>query len=140
LYAFKFYKDANTLCVLFNGRYPFTGLGAAHIYRLTKMFHSVFVQRLRVRGRLYRIYKRNIYRDIQYRFGHTHRMFIYTEGLYVRYIRKKRIRIFGYDYKYLVDKCKDIRDVFPLNIYTRRGIRIGGERTYTRIGKTVKYY
>jgi ribosomal protein L6P/L9E len=67
-------------------------------------------------------------------------MTVYTEGIYVKYIRKKRIRLFGYDFQYLSEKSREARDVFPLNVYTRRGIRLGGELSRARIGKVVKYY
>lgn len=68
----------------------------------------MFCARMRVKGRLYRIYKRNGYRDLQYRFGHTHFVSVYIDGFYAKYIRKKKIRIFGYDFYALRDKSSEI--------------------------------
>ena len=136
----KFYNDTKTIFIYFNKTYKFTSLGCAHIYKFIHIFHSMFIKRVRVRGRLYRIYKRNVYRDMMYRFGHTHKVTVYTEGLYTRYIRKKRIRLFGYDFYYLINKTCEIRDWFPINVYTQRGITRGGDRVRAKIGKTIKYY
>ncbi len=93
-----------------------------------------------MRGRLYRIYKRNRYRDLQYRIGFSHRITIYVEGLYLRYIRKKRIRMLGLDASHALAKAREARDAYPVCKYTQRGVRRGGDRTFTRIGKTMKFY
>ena len=44
----------------------------AHFINYLHIFYCVFMIRLRCRGRLYRVYTRNIYRDLQYRFGRAH--------------------------------------------------------------------
>ncbi len=76
-------------------RQKFFGLGLSHITKLLRVFGTMFTVRVRVKGRLYRIYKRTQYRDLQYRFGHTHRVTVYIDGFYAKYIKKKQIRIFG---------------------------------------------
>jgi len=100
----------------------------------------MFVRRLRIRGRLYRIYKRNRYRDLQYRIGFSHKITIYVEGFYLKYIRKKKLRLFGLDFHGILAKSAEARDAFPICKYTQRGVRRGGEPCYSRIGKTMKFY
>lgn len=112
----------------------------ADVKKVVRTFHTFFVVRLRMRGRLYRIYKRNRYRDLQYRIGFSHKITIYIEGFYVRYIRKKKIRLFGYDPFALYAKACEARDAYPVCKYTQRGVRLSGSRTFARIGKTAKYY
>lgn len=95
--SIKFYNDTNSLQVCYNRDFPFFKMGRAFILRFLHIFYTLFYGRLHVYGRLYRIYKRNIYRDLQYRFGHTHFISVYVDGLYLKYVRKKQIRFIGYD-------------------------------------------
>jgi len=136
----SYYVDARAVLVSFNTRLPLYDASLAHVSKLIRVMHTLFMFRLRVIGRLYRIYKRNIYRDLMYRFGHSHKVTLYTPGVYIKYIRKKQLRIIGADYAYLSKLARSARDVFPQNIYTNRGIRLGTERFYAKMGKVLKFY
>lgn len=136
----KYYADIRTLFISFFSGTRFFPAGAATLLKIVRIFHTLFVLRLRVIGRLYRIYKRNIYGDMMYRFGNSHKITVYTAGVYIKFIRKKRIRLIGFDYLFLSKKAREARAVFPQNIYTNRGIRVGTDRFYAKMGKILKFY
>lgn len=140
LFFIKVYEDTNTLCVKYLDRDTLFRCNSTKLIQNLRIFSSMFVCKLRVRGRLFRIYKRNKYRDLCYRFGHGHRVNVLTEGFYTKYVRKKRIRMFGYIYKELLDKLHEAKAWFPLNVYTERGIHIINKRWKTKEGKIAKFY
>lgn len=125
--SIKFYTDVNSLNIVFNKHYPFLKFGVATIYRFLHVFYTLFFGRLHVFGRLYRIYKRNIYRDLQFRFGNAHEISVYVDGIYLKYVRKKQIRFIGYDPILIRLKLNEAALVFPHNIYTERGIYLDNQ-------------
>lgn len=94
-FRIRYFSDVNALCFYTADRFNFFKLGISQIMRIVPIYYGHFVRRLRVKGRLYRIYKRNKYRDFQYRFGYTHKITTPVTGFYARYIRKKNIRVWG---------------------------------------------
>ena len=136
----RYYADVNCIRFMFKNRTLFTKPAEAHMRRIVYIFYATFIKRLRVRGRLYRVYKRNKYRDLIYRFGNAHKVTLPITGLNARYIRKKRIRVRGFDYELLNRTVLTAYHIYALRQYTKRGIRIGGRPTKTRLGKLVKFY
>ena len=110
----------------------------AYLLKYLHIFFVMFFVRLRMRGRLYRIYNRNIYRDLQYRLGRAHMVTVYVDGFFVKFLRKRFFRVAGYDFLALPLKADEAKKTYPQNIYTRRGVCIGGQEVRTRIGKAVK--
>jgi hypothetical protein len=62
-----------------------------------------------------------------------------TVGFYIKFIRKKQLRIAAYDPESLTDKAVEVRASRPLGLYTIRGVRFGGHRQRWRIGKVQKF-
>jgi hypothetical protein len=132
--------DANILQIVFFKHVRGTEIARMYFIKFLHIFCRMFLIRVRMRGRLYRIYTRNFYRDLQYRFGRVHMVTVFVTGFYVKFLKKRFFRIFGYNFPLLAIKAGEIHARFPTNIYTRRGVCIGGREVRTRIGKTVKWY
>lgn len=70
-------------------------------------FFTVFTRRIKVRGRLFRIFpgRRNI---LGYRFCHTHMIAIYCFDIFFEFYAKKVHYMLCYNRYYLMETCLDM--------------------------------
>lgn len=134
----RYYNDTHTIRFVGFWNIELFKLGRAHLYKLLHVFRLYFVLRLKVYGRRYRLYKRNRFRDIQYRFGFGHPVTVWIEGIAVHMCAKRRHRLMSHDYDYLQNKGREIVDWFPRGDYTEKGLGIENKPYLLRFGKVEK--
>jgi hypothetical protein len=53
----------------------------------------------------------------------------------VHFKRKRKFFFYGYNFSDLSNKAKEVYNVYPIGIYTHKGIRNKGKISLKRIGK-----
>jgi len=112
-----------------------------YFHRITRVFHSftrVFFLKLAIRGKGYYIYK-DSRRTVTHQFGHSHRTYIPTFFVVVRFLTKKSVIIFGSSKKDVVGVGQRIRRSKYMNVFTGRGVRFNKQPVYKKTGKVSSY-
>jgi len=112
-----------------------------YFHRITRVFQSftrVFFLKLAIRGKGYYIYK-DSRRTVTHQFGHSHRTYIPTFFVVVRFLTKKSVIIFGSSKKDVVGVGQRIRRSKYMNVFTGRGVRFNRQSVYKKTGKVSAY-
>jgi hypothetical protein len=122
LTSLKYYNCTNTICIIYSTKFLFFKLGKAHLLELLHLLYSMYIIKLRIRGRLFRLYKHK-YFGVHLLSKRSHIVIIYVDSIYFKYIKKfSRIRIFGFSKCTLANKANEIASWSMYNIYTSRGL------------------
>jgi ribosomal protein L6P/L9E len=108
------------------------------ISRLFSSFTKVFFLKLSIRGKGYYIYK-DSRRTVTHQFGHSHRTYIPTCFVLVKFLTKKSVIIFGSSKKDVVKVGQRIRRSKYMNVFTGRGVRFNRQPVYRKTGKVSAY-
>ena len=81
-----------------------------YLYRFLRCFFTMFIQRIKVKGRLYRIFPQDEddaeeLNELGYRFGHTHVVIFFGFQLCVEFFKKRTFNLLCYDYHYLKERA-----------------------------------
>ena len=109
-----------------------------YMFKLFFTFSKPVFLRLKFKGKGYYIFK-NKRNTITPQFGYAHRIYIYSFFIYVKFLRKTSILIFGlnfFDILFISYKCLSKRYI---NIFTGRGIRFSRQYIYRKKGKISTY-
>lgn len=167
LYLNFFIKDIyqytiknETLTVIFTKHTRFKELAYYNLMRSLQFVFKGFIKKMRLQGRLYRIYciyieEINIYETyaknkiayaeysgrciIRYRVGYKHLNVIYLYDMNIKYKKKRKFFLVGYDFNLISNRAKSIVNIYPQNIYTHRGVRLKGKRSRRRYGKSLTF-
>lgn len=105
-------------------------------------FYNTFMKpvflKLKFKGKGYYIYK-NYRNTITPQFGYSHRLYLYTFFLYVTFLSKTSLLIFGLNLKNISYSSKKLYNWRPLNIFTGRGVRFSKQIVYKKSGKVSSY-
>lgn len=132
--------DQNTQQISFSSSYinNFSNLYNA----LSNSFYKILVKpiftKLKFKGKGYYIYK-NYRNTITPQFGYSHRLYLYTFFLYVTFLSKTSLIIFGLNPINLSKTTKNLFTWRPLNIFTGRGVRFSKQLVYKKSGKVSSY-
>ena len=99
---------------------------------------SLFVTKLKIRGKGYYIYK-GVRNTITHQFGYSHRNFIYSYFTRVKFLSKTIFLIFGISKVDVVGVGRKVQSYKPLNIFTGRGVRFSKQIIYKKVGKVSSY-
>lgn len=103
-----------------------------------KSFSASFFIRLKIRGKGYYVYKssRN---TVTHQLGHSHRTYIYSFYVFVKFFSKTIFFLFGSSKTDLFKIGRRIRKSKYINIFTGRGIRFSRQIIYKKTGKVSSY-
>lgn len=132
--------DINISALFFKGFYtPSSELPLTKYFNnLFKVFTSRFFRKLKIKGKGYYIYK-NSRNTITHQFGHSHRLYIYSYFVVVKFLSKTSVFLFGSSKKDIFFVSKRVKSSKPLNIFTGRGVRFTRQVIYKKTGKVSAY-
>lgn len=118
--------------------YPLLSLYTHFVKIMFYSFSKIFFKKLKFKGKGYYIYK-NKRNTITPQFGYAHRIYVYAFFVYVKFLSKTSIFLFGYSKKDLNFIGLLIKKMKPINIFTGRGVRFNRQITYKKVGKVSTY-
>lgn len=105
---------------------------------LFSTFSLPFFLKLKFKGKGYYIFK-SIRNTITPQFGFSHRIYIYSFSILVKFLSKTTIFLFGLSKRDLFRNGLLIKNIRPINIFTGRGIRFAKQIVYRKVGKVSSY-
>ena len=118
--------------------YNFLSFYKACLNSLCQSFLSPFFCKLKIQGKGYYIYK-NFRNTVTHQLGHSHRTYIYSYFLTVKFLSKKVILLFGLSKRDVFSIGFRIRASKYINIFTGRGVRFSRQIVYKKTGKVSAY-
>lgn len=105
---------------------------------ISRSFLIPFFNKLKIRGKGYYVYK-NFRNTITHQLGHSHRTYIYSYFLTVRFLSKTTVLLFGLSKKDVFLVSSKVRASKYMNIFTGRGVRFSKQVVYKKTGKVSSY-
>jgi ribosomal protein L6P/L9E len=132
--------DKNTQQIIFTSTYlnNFTNLYSTLFNSFYKILIKPVFIKLKFKGKGYYIYK-NYRNTITPQFGYSHRLYLYAFYVYVTFLSKTSLIIFGLNPSHLSTTTKHIFKWRSLNIFTGRGVRFSKQTVYKKSGKVSSY-
>ena len=148
-YFFKFTFLNNSIQLSFNKQLRVLDFNFHHFFHsLTFYFNFLkllfltfslpLFLKLKFKGKGYYIFK-NSRNTITPQFGFSHRIYIYSFSVLVKFLSKTTIFLFGLSKKDLLKNGLNIKNIRPINIFTGRGIRFAKQIVYRKVGKVSSY-
>ena len=133
-----FNPQLRLLTVLFPYFYHSLKFYLNFVKSLFSTFSLPFFLKLKFKGKGYYIFKssRN---TITPQFGFSHRIYIYSFSILVKFLSKTTIFLFGLSKRDLFKNGLLIKNIRPINIFTGRGIRFAKQIIYRKVGKVSSY-
>jgi hypothetical protein len=111
-------------------------------YKMLKSFYGIllkpFFTKITFKGKGYYIFK-NYRNTITPQFGYSHRLYLYAFYVYVVFLSKTSLIVFGLNRKHVTNLSKSIFTWRPINIFTGRGVRFSRQIIYKKSGKVSSY-
>jgi hypothetical protein len=101
-------------------------------------FYRPYFRKIKFKGKGYYIYK-NKRNTITPQFGYSHRLYLYSYFVSVRFLSKTSIFLFGLLKSDVITISLGIKSMRPINIFTGRGVRFSREIIYKKVGKVSSY-
>jgi ribosomal protein L6P/L9E len=105
---------------------------------LFQSFSYWFYTKLKIKGKGYYVY-RNYRNTLTHQLGHSHRRYIYSYFVYMRFISKTTIYMAGLSKKDILLSGRLLQDSKYINIFTGRGVRFTKQLVYKKTGKVSTY-
>lgn len=138
--TYSWFFDYNTRIFNYKSRFQ-TDTFAFYVVlfqQLLRSFFTPFFNKLKIKGKGYYVYK-NGRNTITHQFGHSHRTYIYSFFLNVKFLSKTTILLLGVSKKDLILTSSAIRASKSINIFTGRGVRFAKQIIYKKTGKVSSY-
>lgn len=103
-----------------------------------KSLTQPFFKKIKFKGKGYYIYK-NIRNTITPQFGYSHRFYLYSFFVKVRFLTKTVLILFGLNPTTINKLSHKLISWRPVNIFTGRGIRFSKQLIYKKSGKVSSY-
>jgi ribosomal protein L6P/L9E len=105
-----------------------------HLQTLLHSFSTLFFVKLKFKGKGYYLYKtaRN---TITTQFGHSHRIYIYSFFISVKFLSKTSVLFFGFSKRDILSIGYSLKSARPINLFTGRGVRFNRQILYRKTGK-----
>lgn len=116
----------------------FTPVYLAALQNLISILLKPVFIKLKFKGKGYYIFK-NYRNTITPQFGYSHRLYLYTFFLHVKFLTKTTLIVFGLNLQDLGFISKQLFQWRPLNIFTGRGVRFSKQVVYKKSGKVSSY-
>lgn len=100
---------------------------------LLHTFNSLFFVKLKFKGKGYYLYK-NSRNTLTTQFGHSHRIYIYSFFVSVKFLSKTSVLLFGFSKRDLLTIGYQLRAARPINLFTGRGVRFNRQILYRKTG------
>jgi hypothetical protein len=137
-YTLKFDNNTNQLFLHFFYKNIYTRL----YFNTLNYFYNILIKplffKIKFKGKGYYIYK-NFRNTITPQFGYSHRLYLYSYYLYINFLNKTSLIIFGLSLKNLNYVSAQIYNWRPINIFTGRGVRFVKQVIYKKSGKISTY-
>lgn len=101
-------------------------------------FSFFFFRKLKFRGKGYYIFK-NKRNTVTFRFGYSHRIYLYFYGTFVKFLSKTSIFIYGINKNDIINYGHTLKNVRPYNLFTGKGVRFTRQILYKKVGKVGSY-
>lgn len=109
-----------------------------HIDLVFSSFYKPYFRKIKFKGKGYYIYK-NSRNTITPQFGYSHRLYVYSYFVSVRFLSKTSIFVFGLLKSDVIKISLGIKSMRSINIFTGRGVRFSREIIYKKVGKVSSY-
>lgn len=106
--------------------------------QLFKSFSYYFYTKLKIKGKGYYVYK-NYRNTLTHQLGHSHRRYIYSYFVNMKFLSKTTIYLSGLSKNDLLFIGRTLRDSRNINIFTGRGVRFIKQLVYKKTGKVSTY-
>jgi len=139
-YNLKWYFDKQSNVLRLSNLYT-PNFFKLYINLLLNIFYSfskIFFLKLKFKGKGYYIYK-NSRNTITSQFGHSHRIYLYSVFISVKFLTKTTVFLFGSSKKDILTIGHSIKKTKPINIFTGRGVRFARQVIYKKTGKVSSY-
>lgn len=133
-----FDKQSNTLKLSNTYAPNFFKLYINLLLNIFYSFSKLFFLKLKFKGKGYYIYK-NSRNTITSQFGHSHRIYIYSVFISVKFLTKTTVFLFGSSKTDILTTGYLIKKAKPINIFTGRGVRFSKQIIYKKTGKVSSY-
>ena len=136
----NFHYDYQTSTLQINNAFTpnFYKMYFKQISNIFYSFSKIFFNKLKFKGKGYYIYK-NTRNTITPQFGHSHRIYIYSYFLTVKFLTKTTVFLFGSSKKDVLTTSFTIQRSKFINIFTGRGVRFARQIIYKKTGKVSSY-
>jgi len=135
---FFFDPNSNTFNIYTMYRYGTYQLFTNQLNQVFTSFFQPFFRKIKFKGKGYYIYK-NTRNTITPQFGYSHRLYLYSPFVTVKFLSKTSIFVFGLLKNDVITTSLGIKAMRPINIFTGRGVRFSREIVYKKVGKVSSY-
>lgn len=101
-------------------------------------FNKLFFKKLKFKGKGYYMYK-NIRNTVAMQFGYSHKTYLYSFFLKIKFLTKTSILVFGINPINVSIFSYKFKNLKPINIFTNKGIRFSKQIIYKKVGKISSY-
>ena len=138
--AVNVYTDSciSGISFLISGRAEYINLFYLYFKRLSSLFYLPFFFKLKFKGKGYYVYK-NKRNTITPQFGFSHRNYVYTASINVKFLSKTKIFLFGLSKVDIITTATNFKQLKPINVFTGRGVRFAKQIIYRKTGKISSY-
>lgn len=137
---YKFWLDTNidtfSISTIYSDVYMTTYW--TNLRKIFNSFNKPFFLKIKFKGKGYYIFK-NFKQTITPQFGHSHRLYVYSYYVSVKFLSKTHIFLFGLNYRDIILNGRSIKLMRPINIFTGRGVRFSRQIIYRKLGKVSSY-
>ena len=109
-----------------------------NMQKLLRLFHAPLFLKIRFKNKGYYVYK-NKRSTIAPQFNYSHRVYVYSFFLVVKFLTKTKIFVFGYNHLDIKKFATSFKHLRPMNIFTGRGVRFSRQIVYKKTGKVSTY-
>lgn len=136
----KWSLDLNTNLIVTRNYFEpfFKGFFLNTFRQLFRSFSYWFYTKLKIKGKGYYVYK--TYRNtLTHQLGHSHRRYIYSYFVFMKFLSKTTIYIAGFSKNDLLKAGRLLQESKYINIFTGRGVRFTKQIIYKKTGKVSTY-
>ena len=133
-----FDKNTSTITLTTNYTNMFFRTYWSIFLQIFNSFSTIYFKKIKFKGKGYYIFK-NKRNTITPQFGYSHRLYLYAYYIYVKFLSKTKILIFGLLNKDIASAALYVRNMRSINIFTGRGVRFSKQIIYKKVGKVSSY-
>lgn len=131
-------KNTKTFTLLFDYKNNKHGLFWKELNRVFSSFSFYFFKKLKFKGKGYYIFK-NARNTVALQFGYSHKIYIYSYFIFIKFISKTVVLLFGINAFDLTSQAFKLFYTRSYNIFTGKGIRFAKQIIYKKVGKVSSY-
>lgn len=135
----SFDVEGNSIVSLFDPISIIWGYTFNQINHKMFTFENIFFEKISFKGKGFKLTSKKKTRFIYFLFGHSH-----IKTIFLKKAKMKRLSKYKYFFKskhknHLKNSVKMISNIRPLNIFTKRGLRVNRQFVFKRKGKKSTY-